>query len=505
METSSIISAKSAEGPFVLSIDIGTSSVKVLLFDRWGRAVENVQWRGFYEVRTSTDGASEVDADVLLEVVWQGIDAVLAIAGSLAEEIAGVASCTFVGNIMGVDRSGKPVTPVYTYADTRAEVAVAGLKKDFDESEVHDRTGCHFHSSYLPARFRWLSQAHSNLIRQADRWLSIGEYMDLELFGQTSVSYSVASWSGLLHRHQLSWDDRLLQNLPIDISQLSPLVDIDFPRRGLRRQFASRWPLLVRLPWFPASGDGAAANVGSGCSSPSRVALTMGTTSALRAISDEAIDRIPRGLWCYRVDRRRSLPGGALSEGGSLFNWMESSFQLKERADLDSALKKLPADGHGLTVLPFLSGERSPGWHGKAKATIHGISQATTPLEIIHAGMESVAYRIAMVFHRLAKLLPADVQIIAGGGALRGSSTWAQIISDVTNQPIAVAEMPEATARGIALLAFEALGVVSDLNEIPIQIERTHHPDPARYKIYQSALERHQRLYQKLVTEAKSN
>jgi gluconokinase len=502
--TSSVIPAESADGPFILSIDIGTSAVKILIFDRQGRAIEDVQWRSAFEVRTSTDGASEVDADALLKVIWQGIDAVLAKAGSLAKEIAGVASCTFVGNIMGLDQSGKPLTPIFTYADTRAEQEVAWLKANFDERKVHDRTGCHFHSSYLPARFRWLGQSQPDLIRRTERWLSLGEYLDLKLFGQTAVSYSVASWSGLLDRHQFVWDELLLQELPIDIAQLSPLVDSDFPKRGLRHEFAARWPLLARLPWFPAIGDGAAANIGSGCNSPSRVALTMGTTTAMRAVVSQTIDQVPRGLWCYRVDRRRSLPGGALSEGGSLFSWMKGTFQLKNPGSLESALKVLPPDGHGLTLLPFLFGERSPGWRGHAKATIHGISQATSPLDILHAGMEAVAYRIRLVFEQLLNLLPDKVQVIAGGGALMRSSVWAQIVSDVTSQPIAVADIPEATARGAALLAFEALGVDKDINEIPVVIKRTYYPDSERHEIYRSALERHQKLYQKLVEEANS-
>jgi gluconokinase len=188
-----------------------------------------------------------------------------------------------------------------------------------------------------------------------------------------------------------------------------------------------------------------------------------------------------------------------LSEGGSLFSWMTNTFQLKDPASLESALKGLPPDGHGLTLLPFLSGERSPGWQGQARATIHGISRATIPLEIMQAGMEAVAYRIALVFDRLSKLLPKGVQVIAGGGALRGSSAWAQIISDVLNQSIAVADIPEATARGTALLAFEALGVLKDLNDVPVIIERTYNPDSGRHGIYQRALERHKKLYQKLV------
>jgi gluconokinase len=499
--TSSVISADSVEGPLILSIDIGTTAVKAFLFDRLGRAVENLQWRGGFEIRTTTDGASEVDADALLDVVCQGLDAVLTKAGALTAEIGGVASCTFVGNVLGVDRSGNPLTPIYTYADTRAESSVAWLKAAFDEKDVHHRTGCRFHSSYLPARFHWLGQIRPDVIRRAHRWLSFGEYLELKLFGQASVSYSVASWSGLLNRRQLAWDEQLLHKLPIDASQLSPLVDLDFPKRDLRRKYADRWPQLVRLPWFPATGDGAAANIGSGCVGPSWIALTMGTTSAMRAVVDRSIRQIPEGLWCYRVDRRRSLPGGALSEGGNLFSWMKNTLKFKTLQNLESALEKLPPNGHGLTLLPFLSGERSPGWQGSARAAIQGISMATSPLDILHAGMEAIAYRIALVFQQLSLLLANDVQVIAGGGALRGSPAWTRIICNVMNRSIAIPDIPETSARGAALLAFEALGILDDLNDIPLVIDRTYDPDPLCHEVYRHALERHAGLYQKLVIE----
>jgi gluconokinase len=495
----STIAPNKANGPLILAIDIGTSAVKILLFDRQGRAVEDVQARKTFEIRTTTDGASEVDPDGLLEIVWQGIDSTLARAGKLAQKIAGVASCSFVGNIMGVDQQARPLTPVFTYADTRAENEVVWLRAEFDETEVHDRTGCHFHSSYLPARLRWLSHSRSDVFRQVHRWVSIGEYMLLKLFGEASVSYSVASWSGLLDRHQLIWDEPLLAKLPIDVAQLSPLADTSFSKQGLRSEFASRWPTLGNVPWFPAAADGAAANIGSGCTSESRVAITMGSTTAIRAVVDQTIDSVPYGLWCYRVDGKRSLPGGATSEGGSLFAWMTDTLQFGDPSDLEPDVAKLKPDGHGLTVLPFLAGERSPGWQAHAKATIHGLTLATSSMEILRAGMEAVAYRVALVFDKLAELLPGDLQVVAAGGALQNSPTWLQIITDVLGREVAVTGIPETSARGTALLAFEALGLIKDLNEIPDFIENTYHPDTERHAIYRRAIKRQERLYEKLI------
>ena len=498
---SAIIPAHSVEGPIILAIDIGTSAVKILFFDTMGRAVEGNQYRREVRIQTSQDGASEVAPDELLDIVWRGIDAVLAKGGRLVPKIAGVAVCTFVGNIMGVDHKARPLTPVFTYADTRAEKEATRLRTEFDESEVHDRTGCHLHSSYLPARFRWLANNRPDVFHRVDRWLSIGEYMELVLFGQTSVSYSVASWSGLLDRHQLIWDEPLISTLSVEIARLSPLVDINSPKQGLRRKFAARWPALKNLPWLPAIGDGAAANIGSGCISPSRAALTMGSTTAIRAVVEKPISHVPKGLWCYRVDGRRSLPGGALSEGGSLFAWMKNTFQLADPPQYEAALNSLDPDGHGLTMLPFLAGERSPGWQGHARATIHGISQATTPLEILQAGMEAVACRIALVFEKLAELLPDDLQIMAGGGAIHNSPAWLQIITDALGRTSALAGIGEVSARGAALLAFEALGVIKDLKDIPVFIERTCYPDEERHTIYRRTIERQQRLYEKLIKD----
>ena len=343
------------------------------------------------------------------------------------------------------------------------------------------------------------SEAGPDLFKQVSRWMSIGEYLQLKLFGESAVSYSVASWLGLLNRTSLTWDEQLIAALPIRIDQLSPLVDSNHFRRGFRPEFVNRWPALQDIPWFPALGDGATANIGSGCISPERVALTVGTTSALRAVVDFPVPHIPEGLWCYRVDGRRSLPGGALSEGGSLFSWLTETLKLRSLSEVEQALAKMEPDAHGLTILPFLAGERAPGWAGHARATIHGLSLATTPLEILRAGLEAVAYRVAIVFELLRQLLPSEPQIVASGGALLHSPSWLQIMADALGRPVAVSEVQEASGRGAALLALEALGILKNLSEAPDFIGPVFDPDFKRHERYLKAIERQRALYEKLI------
>jgi gluconokinase len=493
------ITPSEAESSFILSIDIGTSAVRTALFDRLGRAIRGMEARQPLEIKTTTEGASEADPDVILERVWSCIDSVMEQATSMSQRVVGVASCTFVGNILGVNSADQAITPLATYADTRAYTEVAGLQAEFDEVAVHERTGCHFHPCYLPAYFRWFAKIKPDLFNQVSRWMSIGEYLELKLFAESAVSYSVASWSGLLNRHNLVWDEALLRTLPIRKDQLSALVDSNQFRKGLRPEFANRWAPLKDIPWFPALGDGVTANIGSGCISPERVALTVGTTSALRAVVDFPISHIPEGLWCYRVDARRSLPGGALSEGGSLFSWLTETLKLQSFSEAEQALAKMEPDAHGLTILPFLVGERAPGWAGHARATIHGLSLATTPVEILRAGLEAVAYRIAIVFELLRHLLPSEPQIVASGGALLHSPSWLQIMADTLGRPVAVSEVQEASGRGAALLALEALGILKNLSEAPDFIGPVFDPNFKRHERYLKAIERQKALYEKLI------
>lgn len=470
-----------------------------MLFDTQGNQVHGVNTRRPLQMRTSSEGAAEFDPDAVLARLFEAIDEALAQAGDRAQDIAGVAIDTFVSSLVGVDADGWAVTPILTYADTRSADEVAGLRADFDETATHNRTGCRFHPSYWPAQLRWLHRAWREAAARVVRWMTLGEYIELTLFGEASVSVSAASWTGLLDRRKLVWDAELLAGLPIAPRQLSPLTDISQPKRGLIPTFARRWPALAQVPWFPAIGDGAAANVGSGAVTPERVALTMGTSSAMRVVTREDIERLPAGLWCYRVDGRRSLPGGALTEGGMVYAWMQKTLRLPEADDLAATLTSMPPDAHGLTVLPFLAGERSPGWRGDNRATIHGLTAATTPLEILRAGMEAVAYRIALVYQQLRTMLPDDPIIIASGGALVNSPVWGQIIADVLGRPIFLSQIEEATARGTALLALEGLGVLSNIVVALDILGDTWQPNPDNYTIYQAAIQRQTVLYDQVI------
>ncbi|GAB4110072.1 MAG: gluconokinase [Roseiflexaceae bacterium] len=483
--------------PYILTLDLGSSSTRALLFDRHGQAVDSIEARIPYELQSGSDGSSIDDPDQAVARAVACIDLIVAEVARRQWQIAAVAVDTLAATFIVLDGAGKPLTPLISYADTRNASDAEQLQASYAEAEVHQRTGCLLRTSYWPARLAWLRRSEPAIWRQAKRFVSLGEYVEQALFGSGRAAISPASWTGMLDRRRNTWDTELCAALEVDLAQLGQICDTSEPRSDLRPSYASRWPLLRGVPWFAALGDGAAANLGSGCVGPGRVALTVGTTGALRVVREQ-VEQVPAGLWCYRVDRRRALLGGATSEGGNVYAWLRRTLQLDPPEQLEAALAALPAASHGVQVLPFWAGERSPGWAGDARASIVGLQMATTPTEIVRACFEGVAYRFGLIAEQLLRADPHATVVVSGGGLLQ-SAAWTQIVADVLGRELHCSEEREATARGCGLIALEALGLIANLDELPARIGRVVHPNMENHARYREQIEHQQHLYRHLI------
>lgn len=484
--------------PLILTLDVGTSSLRALCYDVQGAALDDTEMQTAHAARVTPDGGVELDPDLLLANAAGAIDRALERMPRGAE-IAGVALCTLWHSVLGVDQSGAAITPLYTWADTRGAAAAAALRTRLDGAAVHQRTGCLLHPSYLPARLLWLQQTQPDVWRRVTLWLSLGEYLHLRLFGRAICSFSMASGTGLLDVHRCAWDGDVLAAIGLDAARLSPLGDASARLSGLRPEWAARWPELAGVPWFPALGDGACSNIGCGCAAPDRIALMVGTSGAMRVVLDTPDAAVMPGLWFYRVDRARPVVGGALSEGGNLFAWMRATLRLDALAALEGEIAAMPPDAHGLTVLPFLAGERSPGWVAEARGAIDGLTLATRPIDLLRAGLEAIAYRFALILESLSAVAAPDAALVATGAALLNSPAWMGIMADVMNRRVIASTVREASSRGAALLALESLGLLPRVASAPVLLGESYQPDAARHARYQAAITRQRQLYSRLI------
>ncbi|MDE3026249.1 MAG: carbohydrate kinase, partial [Acidobacteriota bacterium] len=339
----------------VLALDVGSSSVRAQRFDERAEPVGELRQEAY-----AGDDAEEAAA-----VVRRLLG---------GEEPDGT-SC-FAHSLVAVDGAWRPLTPILGWRDTRSAAAADALRRRLDPDAVHARTGAFLHPSFWPAKLAWLAETEPEVFRRAARFVSFADYLRRE----ATTSLSLASTTGLLDLATCAWDAELLDALGLDAERLPALGDVPV--------------------WF----DGACSNLGAGCSGPGRAALMIGTSGALRLLYETGRPSPRPGLFLYLLDERRVVEGGALSDGGNLFAWLEETL-----APVAGSLSGRDPLDHGLTFLPFLGGERSPGWDPDAKGAVAGLTFATTPLDLRQAALEGVAFRFA----EIADLLPDLREVVA--------------------------------------------------------------------------------------------
>jgi gluconokinase len=483
---------------YILALDIGTSSVRAAVYDEQGRRIPKTFVKNERQLRTTEDGGAEIDADLALKQVVSAIRDVCRKSPGAVAQVGVVATSCFWHSLVGVDETGKALTPVYGWADTRSAKYVDELKRTFNERTVHLRTGCRFHPSYWTSKLLWLKNEKPAIFKAARCWLQFSDYLTLKLCGEALTSVSMASGTGLFDIRNFKWDAKLAAFIGIDPEKL-PAIEPEQKFLGsLVPKYSKLFPELANAKWLLAIGDGAANNVGAGCVTKSRAALMIGTSGAMRVVYEgEPPAKLPPGLFCYRVDRKRVVIGGALSDGGGLYRWLKESLRLTGTDDeIEKKIALSAPDGHGLTFLPFLAGERSTGWNAGAHGAILGLRSSTDAIEITQAALESIAYRFAEIHDQLNEVF-AIRDITASGGALRESPVWTQIIADILGKKLTLPDAREASSQGVVNLALEVICKKRFAEKKLKHLVFT--PDIKRNKIYRKARERHAEIYSRLI------
>jgi gluconokinase len=209
--------------PFVLAIDIGSTASRGDVFDASGRPLKGGRVKVSHHFTTGGGGTSEIDPDAVVGEVEQILNEFAN--RPVAGRIGGVALDTFASSLVGVTKDRRARTPCFTYADSRCAHQVMQLRRELDELEVQQRTGCRLHTSYLAPRLRWLRETEPDTFRVVRHWMSLGEYIWLRLLRVTAAGTSTAGWTG--NRRTGNWDPELLGACSVSVEQLSEIRNPD--------------------------------------------------------------------------------------------------------------------------------------------------------------------------------------------------------------------------------------------------------------------------------------
>ncbi|WP_431061018.1 gluconokinase [Weissella paramesenteroides] len=497
---------------YLIGVDLGTTSTKVVLFDTKGHVIASAN-KGYKLYRDAPDMAEED-----LDEIWEAFTDAMAQVTRAAKDgkILGVSFSSAMHSLIAFDADWQPLTRVITWADARAVKYTEELKSNGIGQEIYSKTGTPIHPMAPLSKLLWLKNEQADIYNNAVHYLGIKEFLFNRLFGANKMDYSIASGTGLFNIFNLDWDEQALSVTGITKEQLPEPVDPYTIETGMDPQYAAEMGLDVDTPFIYGAGDGPLSNLGVNAIQPGVAAVTIGTSGAIRVVTDAPkID--PKGrTFTYALDKDHWVVGGPVNNGGDVFRWardnmFDSEKSTAELLGIDSydllteIASKIPAGADGLLFHPYLGGERAPIWDANARGSFFGLTHNHTRAHMVRAVLEGIIFNIYMVSLALEEVV-GDLSAIQATGGFARSPLWRQMAADIFEQPVTVPTAFESGALAATVMAQKALGLIDNLEVIGDMIgeANTYQPNPENYDAYRELTPIFIRLSRQLQTEYKA-
>lgn len=493
---------------YVLGVDIGTTSTKSVLFTESGE-VSATHTIG-YPLLTPTPTTAEQDPEEIYQAVLGTIQTTMEKSGVDPSKVLCVSFSSAMHSLIAVDSKGQALTQCITWADNRSEKWAEKIKKEWDGHSIYLRTGTPIHPMSPLSKLVWLKNDHPELFKSAAKFISIKEYVFQKLFGEYIVDYSIASATGLFNLEQLNWDQGALDLAGISSDRLSVPVPTTHYLKGLSPDLVKKLGLTESVPFVVGANDGCLSNLGVNALDFGSVAVTIGTSGAIRTVSDHPITDPKGRTFCYALTEKHWVIGGPVNNGGMTFRWVRdelaaSEVETADRLGVDpyEVLTQIASKVHpgsdGLLFHPYLAGERAPLWNANARGSFFGLSLHHKKEHMIRSVLEGVIFNLYSVLLALEELIGVPTKVMATGGFAR-SELWRQMMADIFNQEVVVPESFESSCLGAAILGMYALGKVDSLNVVSQMVGSTHSHNPIEenVKVYQELVPIYLSVYRKL-------
>lgn len=479
---------------YLLGVDIGTTSTKAVLFNKQGKVKS--QHAVEYPLHTPVPGAAEQDIKEILNAVKTSIKEAIKLGQITKDQLMLVSFSSAMHSLIAIDEEGKALTNSITWADQRSEPWAKKLKQEWGGHDIYLRTGTPIHPMSPLAKIIWLKNDYPEIFEKADKFISIKEYVFYHLFGEYAVDHSIASATGLLNLKALDWDEGALEVAGITRDRLSPLVPTTHKMVGLPEEVAKELGINCDVPFIVGANDGVLSNLGVNAIEQGVVALTIGTSGAIRTVTDRPVTDPKGRIFCYALTENHWVIGGPVNNGGMVLRWLRDEICHEEveeakRLGVDAydliteKITKVQPGADGLIFHPYLAGERAPLWNANARGSFFGLGMHHKKEHMMRAVLEGINLNIYTVLLALEEIIGVPDKIHATGGFAK-SAVWRQMLSDVFNQEVLIPESVESSCLGAVVLGLYALGEIEDLTVVSEMVGTTksHVPDQQQVKVY---------------------
>ncbi len=477
--------------PYLLAVDIGTTSTKCLAVTSDGNVLASYQC--YYPTLYPQADFAEQDPIQIYRAVLEVISKVIpAVPSSFL--IKGISFSSAMHSILAVDRDSRPLTPLIIWADTRSNSEAKELRSSDLGKMLHHQTGAPIHPMAPFCKLLWWRKNNPELIRSAYKFISIKEFVIHQLSGEYVVDYSIASASGMFNIYSLGWHSEVLRLTGLREDQLSKPVNANY-QCAIKPEIQATHS-LPDVPLVMGASDGCLAQLGSGAMNKDDLTITIGTSAAVRRVSKRNLEDTQQRLFNYPLDEHTLISGGASNNGTVIIDWFSREFNHTAQ-NLKEFVKdavSIAAGSDGLIVLPYLQGERAPIYNAEARGVFFGVSVRHTPRHFKKALLEGVCFEILSIVRSVEEIHgPSDKIFVSGGFTY--SPEWVQLLSDVLGRELIQSEVNDASAIGAAIIGFKTLGISFQHQNGE---RKLYQPDTTLSKFYHKRFEVFELLYKQL-------
>ncbi len=490
---------------YLLGIDLGTSSVKAILFDAQRGTIAA---RGACEYPTSRPTPDQAEHD---PAHWwaAAIQAVrLAVGDRPSEAIAAVGLCGHMHGVAFFDRAGHSVRPAIIWADARSSAECAALTDRLGADHYAAISGTLPAAGFAAPTLMWLNDREPRTLSRTAVLLPPKDALRYMLTDEIATDPSDAAATGLFDVSVKAWSPEIVNAVGVGRALLPPLRDSAAIAGALTDAAASALGIRAGTPVVTGCADQPAQAFANGLIQTGRVSVTIGSGGQVFAPlvmpSDEGNFRLPVDarvhIFNHAVPGMWYVLGATLSAGLSL-RWLRDLLGMQTDPDayarFSAEAADIPPGAGGLLFLPYLTGERTPHFDPAARGAFIGLRAAHTRGHLARAVMEGVAFSMRQALEIATSVSGAAETVIAAGGAM-DSPVWRGIMANVLGVPLHQTGLTDATGIGAALLAGVGIGVYETYNEActrTSQPVRITEPDMRAHERYNALYARFLRLY----------
>ena len=433
----------------VLVVEASTSAAKALVYDD-EKGVLVTESEGY---------SSEIDAGGVHDAhgVYQAAMRVAKKAAT-GHDIAAIGIGGVWHSILACDHTMRPVGKTYLWNFTGTDQICREIREQTEKARaIYRNTGCMPNITYQPYG---LIHMKRNGLDLSDKLLcSQAGYNFYQLTGERFESRNIVSGMGLLNIHELRYDDGVMELCGIRPEQLGTLVDYR-SHRPLKPEAAAMLGVAPGIPVVPPHSDGALNQLGNGAMHAGRMTFSVGTSAAIRLTTDRPVLSDPPATWCY-VGVENWMSGAATNGACNCTNWFVKTL-LRGKCNFDQLDTRLLDEGPTPVFLPFLFGERCPGWEDTRRGGFQDLTGRDDIETLFRSISEGVLFNVYQCYNILTPLSGNPDKIILSGGILN-SPKWVQMAADIFQREMFVSDNANASMLGGAALALHAAGGLDDL------------------------------------------